>query len=58
MATSSFHTSLEIDTEEKCRLLIELIDEADAKSPEVRMTPSASELLKKGEKLVDEGVFD
>jgi len=58
MPTSSFHTSLEIDTEEKSELLIRLIDEADSRSPEKRMSPSASELLRKGEKLVDEGAFD
>ena len=58
MATSSFHTSLKIDSEEKCRLFIRLIDEADSRPPEKRMTPSASELLKKGETLVDDGIFD
>jgi len=58
MATSSFHTSLEIDTEEKSELLIRLMDEADSRPPEKRMNPPASELLRKGEKLVDEGVFD
>jgi len=58
MATSSFHTSLKIDTEEKSDLLVRLIDEAENRPPEKRMAPSASELQKKGEELVDEGVFD
>jgi len=58
MATSSFHTSLKIDTEEKCELLNALIDDADSRSPDKRMAPSASELLKDGERLVDEGAFD
>ena len=58
MATSSFHTNLKIDTEEKGQLLLRLFEEADRRPPEPRMVPSIDELIAEGERLIDEGYFD
>ena len=58
MATSSFHTNLKIDTEEKGQLLLRLFEEADNRPPEPRMSPNIDELLAKGKKWLDEGGLD
>jgi hypothetical protein len=58
MATSSFHTNLEIDTEEKGLLLLRLFEEADRRPPEPRTRPDIDELLAEGERLLAEGFFN
>ena len=58
MATSSFHTNLKIDTEEKGQLLLRLFEEADNRPPEPQIGPDIDELLAEGERLIDEGYFD
>jgi len=50
MTTSSFHTNLEIDTEEKGQLLLRLFEEADDRPPEPRMVPNIDELIAKGKR--------
>ena len=58
MATSSFHTNLKIDTEEKGLLLLRLFEEADNRPPEPLIGPDIDELLAKGEKWLNEGGLD
>ena len=58
MATKSFYENLIIDTEEKCQALLRAFEEADRRPPEEPMVPDIEEIIKEGERWVDEGGLD
>jgi hypothetical protein len=58
MATQSFDEDMRIETEEQCRILIEMFEEADRRPREEPMVPSMEERLQRGAKLLKEGFLD
>ena len=58
MATKSFYENLNIETEEQCQALLRAFEEADRRPPRKPMVPSIEELIKEGERWVDEGGLD
>jgi len=58
MATKSFYENLVIETEEQGQALLRAFEEAERRAPPKRMSPSTAELIKEGERWVDEGGLD
>ena len=58
MATKSFYENLVIETEEQGQILLRAFEEADKRPPEPMLVPSTEDLIRRSEKLLEEGYFD
>jgi len=57
MATKSFYENLVIETEEQLQILLKAFEDAENRV-EIRPSPNSDELIRRGEKLLEEGYFD
>ena len=47
-----------IETEEQGQILLRAFEEADKRPPEPMLVPSTEDLIRRSEKLLEEGYFD
>ena len=57
MPTSSFYEDLVIETEEQLQILLRAFEEAENRV-EIRPNPTSDELIRRSEKLLEEGFLD